>query len=336
MGMEQIQGFLENVKLGGKQNHLNMTLIPLLASDTGAPDYLILEEALGQGGVEITEVSQGGSVPDLKLINKSINKLLVVDWEELVGAKQNRIVNATFLIAGQTEITIPVSCVEQGRWAYRSQKFASGEKVMPPSMRLKNQKAVAMNLREGIGYRSNQGMIWNDLALKSERMAVNSETGAMADLFEGQKDRLGEYLKAFRLVDCQVGAVFAIDGEVVGLECFGYQQTFSKFFPKLVQSYALDSLDWLEESEKSQVSSESVRYFMEGVRKASGKSHPSLGLGENIRFEDNSVTGASLVHEGRLLHLSAFSHKEHKNDGTRVPFQRFSQRKSRSYSKRHK
>jgi hypothetical protein len=33
-----------------------------------------------------------------------------VDGEELIGAKQNRIVNATFLIAGQTEITIPVSC----------------------------------------------------------------------------------------------------------------------------------------------------------------------------------------------------------------------------------
>jgi hypothetical protein len=72
----------------------------------------------------------------------------VVDGEELIGAKQNRIVNATFLIAGQTEITVPVSCVEQGRWAYRSQKFASGEKVMPPSMRLKNQKAVVMSLKE--------------------------------------------------------------------------------------------------------------------------------------------------------------------------------------------
>jgi hypothetical protein len=32
----------------------------------------------------------------------------------------------------------------------------------------------------------------------------------MAYLFEGQKDRLGEYLKAFRLVECQVGAVFAL------------------------------------------------------------------------------------------------------------------------------
>jgi hypothetical protein len=45
-----------------------------------------------------------GSVPDLKLINKSLQDLLVVDGEELVGAKQNRKVNASFLIAGQTEI----------------------------------------------------------------------------------------------------------------------------------------------------------------------------------------------------------------------------------------
>ncbi len=42
-------------------------------------------------------------------------------------------------------------------------------------------------------------------------MASHSATGAMADLFEGQKDRLGEYRKAFRLVDCQVGAVFAVN-----------------------------------------------------------------------------------------------------------------------------
>ena len=85
---------------------------------------------------------------------------------------------------------------------------------MPAIMRLKNQRAVAMNLKEGAGYRSNQSMIWNDLALKSERMKVHSSTGAMADLFEGQKDRLGEYLKAFRLVDCQVGAVFAVNTRV--------------------------------------------------------------------------------------------------------------------------
>jgi len=152
----------------------------------------------------------------------------------------------------------------------------------------------------------------------------------MADLFEGQKDRLGEYLKAFRLVDCQIGAAYAISGRVVGLECFGHQQTFSKFFPKLVQSYALDALDWLAETGKTQVGVESVRHFLEGVQKAPGKFHPSLGLGENVRFEDASVIGAALAHEGKALHLSAFSHNGHKNDGIKVPFQRFSQRKKKS------
>jgi hypothetical protein len=37
--MEAIQAFLEAVKQGGKQSHLNMTLIPLLAPDAGEPDY---------------------------------------------------------------------------------------------------------------------------------------------------------------------------------------------------------------------------------------------------------------------------------------------------------
>jgi len=66
---------------------------------------------------------------------------------------------------------------------------------------------------------------------------------------------------------------------VVGLECFGYQQTFSKFFSKPVQSYALDALDGVKYAKKTQISSESIRRFLEGVQKAPGKSHPSLGLG---------------------------------------------------------
>ena len=212
--MEAIHDFMETLKQGGKQSHLNLALFPLLSADGGDPDYLILEEALAQGVVEIKEVSEGGNVPELKLISKSSKKVLVVDGEELVGAKQNRIVNATFLIAGNTEIIIPVSCVEQGRWSYRSHKFASSENVMPPSLRLKNQRAVAMSLDQGIGYRSDQGMIWDGIAVKAKSMDTYCPTGAMADLFEGQKDRLGEYLKAFRLVACQAGALLAGDTRV--------------------------------------------------------------------------------------------------------------------------
>ena len=215
--MDPIQAYLETLKQGGKQNHQNLTLIPLLAANGGEPDYLTLEEGLSQGFVIITEICTGGSVPELKLVNKSPDKILVVDGEELMGAKQNRIVNASFLIAGNSEVVIPVSCVEQGRWSYRSAMFSYGEKVMPPSIRREKQKKVAESLNRGSGYRSDQGEIWNDLAEKQARMSINSPTGAMADLFEGQKNRLSEYLKAFRLVDSQVGGLFAINGKVAGL-----------------------------------------------------------------------------------------------------------------------
>jgi hypothetical protein len=61
--MEAIQAFVERVKQGGKQSHINMTLIPLLASDAGIPDYLILEQALTQGMLEITEVKPRRECP---------------------------------------------------------------------------------------------------------------------------------------------------------------------------------------------------------------------------------------------------------------------------------
>jgi hypothetical protein len=267
-------------------------------------------------------------VPELKLVNKSAAKVLVVDGEELMGAKQNRIVNASFLIAFLSEIVIPVSCVEQGRWSYRSAKFSSGEKIMPPSLKREYQKNVACSLERGAGYRSDQGMIWNEIEEKARRMKVKSSTGAMADLFEDQKGKLDDYLKAFHLMDNQVGALFAINGGIVGLESFGHWQTFSKFFKKLIQSYALDALDWLEEGkEEKEVPPADVRRFLEGVQNAPQKTYPSLGLGENIRFQGPFVSGAALINDGSVLHLSAFQSQDNDEIKPKVPYQRFSQRR---------
>jgi hypothetical protein len=43
-----------------------------------------------------------------------------------------------------------------------------------------------------------------------------------------------------------VGAVFLINGKVVGLDSLGKPDTLSKVFKKLVQSYALDAIDFLD------------------------------------------------------------------------------------------
>jgi ARG and Rhodanese-Phosphatase-superfamily-associated Protein domain len=38
------------------------------------------------------------------------------DGQELVGAKQNRVLNVTVLIEAESEVLLPLSCVEEGRW----------------------------------------------------------------------------------------------------------------------------------------------------------------------------------------------------------------------------
>lgn len=54
--------------------------------------------------------------------NRGLDPAFLLDGEELVGAKQNRILNLSILVPGQTSLEIPVSCVEQSRWSrlYRS------------------------------------------------------------------------------------------------------------------------------------------------------------------------------------------------------------------------
>jgi len=146
----------------------------------------------------------------------------------------------------------------------------------------------------------------------------------MAEIYGSYESGLSDFLKAFQLVDWQVGAVFAINGPVLGLECFGCHDTFKRFFDKLVKSYALDALDNVDTKTTDSPPPDKVRRFMASTRKGKGETSPSIGQGINIMFASRTVSGAALVEGDRVLHLSAF-----RKDGTgRVGFQRHSQRRN--------
>ncbi len=79
----------------------------------GEPGYTTLDDALAQGCAEITEVSDQGRVPELRFLNTGDKPILLLDGEELVGAKQNRVLNLTILAPADDAIMIPVTCVEK-------------------------------------------------------------------------------------------------------------------------------------------------------------------------------------------------------------------------------
>lgn len=172
-----IKKYLLAFKLEKIQEHKNMAIFPILCTLDHSPKYLTLKEAMEKQVLVITEIDQGGSVPELKVINKGEMAVLLLDGEELAGAKQNRVLNTTILLKKKSETIIPVSCTEQGRWSYVSSDFIESGAVMSPSIRGMKAKTVAQSLENSETYHSNQGAVWEAIEDLSQEADVASETG---------------------------------------------------------------------------------------------------------------------------------------------------------------
>src|SRR5436189_3169331 len=72
-----ISSLLETLEVGEPLSHGALTVIPLLAPRQAEPDWLTLAEA--GAAVTITEVSAGGEVPTLSLVNDADRPVLLLD-----------------------------------------------------------------------------------------------------------------------------------------------------------------------------------------------------------------------------------------------------------------
>ena len=155
--MKLIDDTLAALSIAAPQRFSNLTVYPLIAPADLDADYLVLDEALRRKLAPVTEVSCGGSVPELAFDNQADEGVLLLDGEELVGARQNRVLNITILVGGHKNIVIPVSCVEHGRWRYNSDEFASADRALFSKARGKKMRQVSASMRESGTRRSDQG-----------------------------------------------------------------------------------------------------------------------------------------------------------------------------------
>ena len=102
-------------QIGDPVEHRGIVLAPLFPLENPVARYLTLDTGLARG-LSITETSEAGDVPELAVSNPLADDVLLYDGAELVGAKQNRILNVTVLVAASSTLRVPVSCTEEGRW----------------------------------------------------------------------------------------------------------------------------------------------------------------------------------------------------------------------------
>ena len=287
------------IQLGDPVEHRGIVVTPIFPRRSPAAVYSTLVDALPLG-LRIEEVSESGSVPELVVHNPTDANVLLYDGEELLGAKQNRILNVTVLVGANSKVPIPVSCVEEGRWKRRSAGFeAAAHTAHPQLRRVKAERLAAKPLARGAA----QAEVWEAVRAKSARLGVHSPTGAQADVFRSRGGELAQLERAFPLQPSQTGALLALGGDLC-LDYVSRPDAFARLYPKLLTGYLLDGIERLG---GKPTPLERQRAFVHATEAAATARHESPGLGEDLRLSGDGVLGSGLELEGELLQLCAFT-----------------------------
>lgn len=316
---KMIVEYLARIRLGGIQICENLGVVPLLFPGNGGPGYMTLKEALEKGALTVRELSESGSVPELKVINTGDIAVLLLDGEEIAGAKQNRVLNTTILVGAHMETVIPVSCTEQGRWSYTSREFMDSDVVMYSKVRREKSRDVTMNLKASVGYRSDQGAVWDGIEEMGHAAEVSAPTGAMKDVFEKKTQDLNEYIEAIPLIPDQKGMMVFINGAVVGFDILSHAAAYAGLHSKLLKSYAMEAL--LERTRRfPEPAIDAAKHFLGAVASSEEKKYRSTGLGWDYRFEAPGKVGSALVNDDRVVHMAFFAITESEKAGNMSGF----------------
>jgi hypothetical protein len=160
-------------------------------------------------------------------------------------------------------------------------------------------------------------MIWDKVGEKRDNMSLGDTSGPMHEAYIRYDGDINSFISNFHVIDRQVGAVFAINGKIVGADIFDQHATLQKLFPKLVKSYALDAIEknrHLIENVTPKVSPEAARDFL---REALGKDvtikdYKSPGEGRDVRITGDNINGSSLIAgpKPRPVHIALFASEE--------------------------
>lgn len=246
--------------------------------------------------------------------------------EELKGAKQNRILNTTILIAAGTSLDVPVSCTERGRWDYQSAEFSSSGSLAHASLRKCKAAVVANSLHTHASHVSDQGAVWNEIenlhaAAKSDG---SSRTRAMKNAYKGHQRELDEFTREVPCHNGQCGLIAVIGDRVEGIDILSTPEAYGRLHKRLVDSHAMDFLIRKNASSRKPLDPEAPARFLAEAAKAQESQHPTPGLGCDHRLSFRWGYGAALRVEETIVHLALFGGPSlgKKNHPTEPPLRR--------------
>ena len=307
-----VKDTLSALDLGEAKARGKVTLLAVFGGEDAGPAYLTLPEALAAKFFTVTERDEAGSVPELRVKNAAEVPVLIIDGEELQGAKQNRVVNTTILVKEKSETIIPVSCTEQGRWHYTSETFADSGVVMARQVRSRKSRSVSASLVSAESYAGDQGEVWDEIDELHADLGVRSPTHAMRDAYEANEDAFRDWLQHFPLEAGQRGLLVFLDGQPLGMDLVSRSTAYSHMHERLLKSYLIGVPT--DSNGGEPVSPEQARQFLDRVQALDEQAFPSRGHGTDYRYEGDTQCGSALVHQDTCIHAAFFEDRPQGRD----------------------
>ena len=273
------------------------------------PDYCLLSDAIETGVADVQEVSDHGTVPELKVSSRSGKPILAPEGEIVVGGKQNRVINATILIPANVEFSLPVSCVEQGRWRSIGSRFVA-RYFSTPEIR----KHKTMSVKQGRGHdqerRSDQGLVWRKVEEELISRNTYSSTGSLTDALDHdirQRSELNESGE-LSLPENACGFLAYVDGVWIGMDLFARPDTLRSLWPRIRDSYCsalVNAQRQRTEVRKPINPTSEIKRIKKAITIAKGE---TIGLGYEIdSLENTGIIAEGVWHEDSVIHMSAFA-----------------------------
>lgn len=275
----------------------SLTLTPIIADPsataaaTPKADVLVLDEAMASKKVRIKEI-EDESVNNLTFINKSEQPVFIMAGEVIIGGKQDRIIGTNTIIPANTTQTVPVFCVEHGRWDNSSKEFTTA-------------KALAHGRLRGKASFTTQSEVWNEVAQTNARKKTSNDTDTYRQVAQKQSDgslktwqkKVDEALAKVPAEDRarMLGFVVALNGKVATVDMFQSPALFKKLEQKLVKSYVTEAVDIVAAKDVKPPSPKAVYDFMDDADSAKEQEAYSTSAAKAYRKMGKSSGKSTVV-----------------------------------------
>ncbi len=287
--------------------HGNLALVQLRVEPPGEFTFKPGGPELQRGKLVITESTGQGVVGQLLAVNHTADYLLLTDADVLVGAKQNRVLNKSVLLAPYSKTAIDVSCIERLRWQYTTPNFESPKAVADMLLRKSKMDSFFVDTDENtLSAQSTQQTVWESVSKSLSKAGYKSNTESYAELAAHQaRNQMPTACEPEP--ECNA-LVILEDRKVVSIDMFGNDACYRHYFPLLrdaaFRSHPATKTDPADRHEAFYKACEAVEQFMEQGRKTE-EAYSGHGLME--RSEGKQLAGFILSIQGQLVHTAGFS-----------------------------